>query len=132
MDITDDLLVLVNDAKRRQATYREMGRDAQEKARNHPQHLSEIGGGDVRKAAEIILAEAIKDRFKMMMDNIHPLVDRHFPKDFDRGPKGWEDDPHEERRVMIITMVDYAMEKANWLKMAKYILNDLDEIDAAK
>jgi hypothetical protein len=126
--LTSDLMVLVNNAQRRQTTYRQMGRDAQKNAKDNPNYPPTIY--TERQAAESILADALKDRFEWMTDDINPLQTRRFPKDIDRGPKGREDDPHEERKVMIACLVAFALGRVDWLEMARDILNDLDEMDA--
>ncbi len=126
--LVSDLLVLVNNAEKRQATYRKMGRDALAKAVNNPAYPPAIYEG--RQAAEAILADDLKDRFEWMTDEIKPLSTSRFPKEIDRGPKGREDDPHEERKVMIACLVAYALGRVDWLAMAKDILDDLAEIDA--
>lgn len=124
-ELHGDLMILVNNAQNRQIAYQRMAFNALEAAKDHPLYNDPF---TEREAAEATLADDLKNHFEWMTDDIQPYPTIRFPKDVNRGPKGNEDDRHEERKVMINCLVAHAMGQINWLAMAKEILSGVDEI----
>lgn len=113
-ELTNEFMILINNAEIRQATYRDMAWKA----------LADNGNDETAAASD--LADKLKDRFEWMVDDINLRPTRRFPR-LPGQVKGREDDPAEERKVMVQALILHAFGQVNWLGFARDILGDLKE-----
>jgi hypothetical protein len=111
----EQFMILVNNAENRQKTYHGL---AEKAMRDH---------GNDETAAASALADVLKDRFEWMVDDISLRPTKEFPRHPGGTPKGVEDDPAQERIVMVEALILHAFGFVNWLGFARDVIADLKE-----
>lgn len=120
------LLILINNTPNRQNLYRAMAKECIEAAPTCSEVENKIW--DVEVAKVFMLADRIKERVELMIDDINlEHVYNHFPYNYTTT-----DNPANERNDFVSALARHAYESTDWHSIAKSIIDDVEEIDRYK
>ncbi len=113
--VTDLILVAINNTQRWQTTYRGMARTI---LASNPG--IDIPGHVYKSRIRFMLAEALRERFQDMTNDVRPLPVAEFPRDGDQ---------HAERTEMVRTLIQAGLSEVNWSVLARELISEVQEED---